>query len=61
MGYAARKNAALRTQGKAPAPHIYTNSGPPVGRSLRLTDVDGREIYRERPWGQVVRVAPKRA
>lgn len=61
MGYAARKNAALRAQGKTPTPHIYTNSGPAVARSLRLTDESGREIYRVLPWGQAVRVAPKRA
>lgn len=60
MGYAARKNAALRANGTPPARHLYTTSGP-VTRPLRLTDEAGREIYRELPWGQVVRVAPKRA
>lgn len=60
MGYAARKNAALRAQGIKPARHAYTTSGP-VSRPLRLTDEEGSEIYRELPWGQVVRVTPKRA
>lgn len=68
MGYAARsnviyesslaQNAAARAAGKPRPRHTYTTSGP-VSRPLRLTDADGREIYRELPWGQVVRVTPK--
>ena len=56
MGYAARSNAAARAAGKPRPRHTYTTSGP-VSRPLRLTDADGREIYREMPWGQVVSVS----